>query len=39
MKASETKLVKLLEGTQQHVVPLFQPSYTWVKKHWEELWK
>lgn len=38
MKASETKLVKLLEGTQQYVIPLFQRPYTWVKKHWEELW-
>lgn len=38
MKASETKLVKLLEGTQQYVVPLFQRPYKWEKKHWEELW-
>jgi len=38
MKASETKLVKLLEGTQQYVVPLFQRPYKWTKKHWEELW-
>jgi uncharacterized protein with ParB-like and HNH nuclease domain len=38
MKASETKLVKLLEGTQQYVVPLFQRPYKWEKKHWDELW-
>lgn len=39
MKASETKLQKILEGTQQYVVPLFQRSYSWEKKEWEALWE
>lgn len=38
MKASETKLQPILEGTKQYVVPLFQHSYDWNKKEWEVLW-
>ena len=38
MKASETKLQPLIEGTKQYVVPLFQRAYSWEKKHWETLW-
>lgn len=38
MKASETKLQKLIEGTSQFVVPLFQRTYTWEKRHWATLW-
>ena len=38
MKASETKLQALIEGTKQYVVPLFQRSYSWDKKEWEMLW-
>jgi uncharacterized protein with ParB-like and HNH nuclease domain len=32
MKASETKLQKVIEGTVQYVIPLFQRSYSWDKK-------
>ncbi len=32
MKASETKLQALIEGTKQYVVPLFQRAYSWEKK-------
>ncbi len=39
MKASETKLQTILEGTQQYVVPLFQRPYSWEKKQWEVLWE
>lgn len=39
MKASETKLLPLIEGTKQYVVPMFQRSYSWHKKHWEVLWQ
>lgn len=39
MKASETKLQKILEGTNQYVVPLFQRAYSWDKKEWSDLWK
>lgn len=38
MKASETKLQPIFEGTKQYVVPLFQRSYDWGKKEWEVLW-
>ncbi|MGK7921701.1 MAG: hypothetical protein AB4080_17020 [Trichodesmium sp.] len=39
MKASETKLQKILEGTQQYVVPLFQRPYSWERQQWEKLWE
>lgn len=38
MKASETKLQPIIEGTKQYVVPLFQRSYSWTKKEWGILW-
>jgi len=38
MKASETKIQPILEGTKQYVVPLFQRSYDWNKKEWSVLW-
>jgi uncharacterized protein with ParB-like and HNH nuclease domain len=38
MKASETKVQKILEGTNQYVVPLFQRRYSWNKKQWDVLW-
>ena len=38
MKASETRLQPIIEGTKQYVVPLFQRSYSWSKKEWEILW-
>ncbi len=39
MNATETKLQRLLEGTQQYVIPLFQRVYSWDKKNWDELWR
>src|SRR5262245_11654458 len=39
MKANETKLQPLIEGTKQYVVPLFQRPYTWEKRHWQTLWR
>ena len=38
MKASETPLRNLLEGTKQFQVPLFQRPYSWKKENWEILW-
>ena len=38
MKANESKLQPVLEGVKQYVVPLFQRSYSWKKKHWQTLW-
>lgn len=38
MKATESKLQKLIEGTNQYLVPLFQRPYTWTSKEWDQLW-
>lgn len=38
MKATETKLQRLIEGTNQYLVPLFQRPYTWTSKEWDQLW-
>ncbi len=38
MKASETRLQPIIEGTKQYVVPLFQRSYSWTKEEWKILW-
>lgn len=38
MKASETKLQRVIEGTNQYVVPLFQRPYSWDSKEWAVLW-
>jgi len=38
MQASETKLQKIIEGTQQYLVPLFQRPYSWKKNEWQALW-
>ena len=39
MKASETSLQPVIEGTKQYVVPLFQRTYSWDTKEWEMLWQ
>jgi len=38
MKASETKLAKIIEGTNQYMVPHYQRPYTWGSKEWKTLW-
>jgi len=38
MKASETNLQSIIEGTKQYVVPLFQRAYSWDTKNWNTLW-
>lgn len=38
MKASETKLQLILEGTKQYIVPMFQRTYSWEKRDWTTLW-
>lgn len=38
MKATETTLKELLEGTKQYQVPLYQRTYSWVKEQHERLW-
>lgn len=39
MKASETSLRNLLEGTKQFQIPLFQRPYSWGEANWETLWQ
>lgn len=39
MKASETTLLPILEGTKQYVIPLFQRPYSWRRRQWQELWR
>lgn len=39
MKASETKLIRIIEGTNQYLVPHFQRPYTWQRKDWDTLWE
>jgi len=38
VKASETKLQRVIEGQNQYVVPLFQRTYSWDAKEWTALW-
>jgi uncharacterized protein with ParB-like and HNH nuclease domain len=39
MQASETTIRKLIEGSKQYVIPLFQRPYSWNQKHWSTLWQ
>ena len=39
MQAHETHLKDVIEGTKQYVIPLFQRSYSWEKKEWNQLWE
>jgi len=39
VKASETKLQRIIEGMNQYVVPLFQRPYSWESKQWMVLWE
>lgn len=39
MKASETSVRILLEGSKQFQIPLFQRPYSWSKKQWNALWE
>lgn len=38
MKASETHLQSMIEGTKQYVIPMFQRTYSWKNKQWQQLW-
>jgi uncharacterized protein with ParB-like and HNH nuclease domain len=38
MKAHETILQPILEGTKQYIVPLFQRTYSWKSDNWKTLW-
>lgn len=39
MKASETNLQEIIEGTKQYIIPMFQRTYSWVDKQWNQLWE
>ena len=39
MKASETKLLRLLEGNKQFRIPIYQRTYSWNIKHCKQLWE
>lgn len=39
MKAHETILQPVLEGTKQYVIPLFQRPYSWKLDNWKALWE
>jgi uncharacterized protein with ParB-like and HNH nuclease domain len=38
MKAEEKEIQSLIEGQKQYIIPLYQRSYVWEKKHWQTLW-
>lgn len=38
MRAAESTLSELLEGTKQYQVPLYQRTYSWAKEQHERLW-
>lgn len=39
MKASETNLQTIIEGTRQYTIPMFQRTYSWKEKQWTQLWE
>lgn len=39
MKATETQLVKFLQGVKQFVIPIYQRTYSWTNSECEQLWK
>lgn len=39
MKAGETSLLKLMNGVQQFIVPIYQRTYSWTSKQCNQLWK
>jgi len=38
MKASETQLIKFLDGTKQFIIPIYQRTYRWEQTHCNQLW-
>ena len=38
LNATETKLVKFLQGTHQMIIPIYQRTYSWTEKQCEQLW-
>lgn len=38
MKATETQLIKFLDGTKQFIIPIYQRTYRWEQRHCQQLW-
>jgi len=38
MKAEETDIKSIIEGSKQYSVPLYQRAYVWEKKNWQTFW-
>lgn len=38
MKANETNLQEIIEGSKQYIIPMFQRTYSWDTKQWLTLW-
>ncbi len=39
MDVSESTLGKILEGSSQYLIPLYQRPYSWQAKNWTKLWE
>ncbi|TFD99603.1 DUF262 domain-containing protein [Jeotgalibacillus salarius] len=39
MKATESIIQPMIEGTKQYVIPLFQRTYSWLNPQWKQLWE
>ena len=39
MDVHDTALGRILEGTNQYLVPLYQRPYSWTQKNWDTLWQ
>ncbi len=39
MKATESIIQPMLEGTKQYLIPLFQRTYSWSSPQWKQLWE
>ena len=39
MEAKQTKFLKLLDGTHQYIIPIYQRTYSWGEEQCEQLWK
>lgn len=38
MKAQDLQFTRLLEGSKQFIIPIFQRTYSWEESHCKQLW-
>jgi uncharacterized protein with ParB-like and HNH nuclease domain len=38
MKATEAKLLETLRNVSQFIIPIYQRTYSWMRKECEQLW-